>query len=107
MTTQMEPAQSLLLPATLVRGDPRLDGRPGPLGVGIALASGQKGTTMYRFEIYRDWRGEFRWRLVSDDGHVFATSGDGYPSEAAAELAVHGLRPRMVDAEIEVMSSAA
>lgn len=62
---------------------------------------------MYRFEIYRDWRGEFRWRLVSDGGHVFATSGDGYPSEEAAELAVHGLQLKMADAQVEVMQSAA
>jgi uncharacterized protein YegP (UPF0339 family) len=38
------------------------------------------------FEVYRDHRGEFRWRLVSD-GHVLANSADGYLSEGAARMA--------------------
>ncbi len=62
---------------------------------------------MYRFEIYRDWRGEFRWRLVSDGGHVLANSGDGYSSEKTAELALHGIQPKMSEAQIDVMSSVA
>ena len=67
----------------------------------------KKGGLVYRFEIFRDWRGEFRWRLVSDDGHVFASSGDGYRSEKDAELALHGIQPKMSAARIDVMPSAA
>jgi uncharacterized protein YegP (UPF0339 family) len=62
---------------------------------------------MYRFEIYRDWRGEFRWRLVSDGGHVLANSGDGYPSEAAVYMALQGIQPRMGEAQVYLMSNAA
>ena len=31
-----------------------------------------------RFEIYRDSRGEYRWRLLGDDNLTIADSAEGY-----------------------------
>lgn len=31
-----------------------------------------------RVEVYRDTRGEWRWRYVAQNGHVLADSGEGY-----------------------------
>jgi hypothetical protein len=41
---------------------------------------------MYRFEIYQDRHGKFRWRFVSDNGDLLAKSGDGYGSTVYGEV---------------------
>jgi uncharacterized protein len=33
---------------------------------------------MARFELYRDNAGEYRWRFVSSNGRIIATSSEGY-----------------------------
>jgi hypothetical protein len=30
------------------------------------------------FELYKDQKGEFRWRLKSQNAHILADSGEGY-----------------------------
>lgn len=37
-----------------------------------------------RFELYRDRRGEFRWRLKHSNGNILATSSEGYKAKASA-----------------------
>jgi len=37
-----------------------------------------------KFEVYRDARGEFRWRLKALNGRTIATSAQGYPNKATA-----------------------
>lgn len=37
------------------------------------------------FEIYKDKRGEFRWRLTAPDGRVVGRSSEGYVNRADAE----------------------
>lgn len=32
----------------------------------------------HRIEVYKDKRGEFRWRLFSANGRIVADSGEGY-----------------------------
>lgn len=43
---------------------------------------------MATFEVYRDARGEYRWRL-SEDGRRLACSARGYATNGAARNAVH------------------
>ena len=31
-----------------------------------------------RVEIYKDSKGEWRWRLLASNGQIIATSGEGY-----------------------------
>lgn len=35
-----------------------------------------------KFELYRDNRGEWRWRLVAGNGKIIATSGEGYQNKS-------------------------
>lgn len=37
-----------------------------------------------KFEIYKDSRGEFRWRFVSSNGRIIADGSEGYSSESNA-----------------------
>lgn len=41
-----------------------------------------------RFEIYRDNRANYRWRLKAANGRVIATSGEGYKAKAACREGV-------------------
>ena len=55
---------------------------------------------MAAFELYRDAKCEYRWRLKNDDG-VIATSGAGaFTSHAGAERNVELVRAAVVGAEI-------
>lgn len=44
----------------------------------------------YRAELYEDSAGEWRWRLVSQNGNIVATSGEGYKNKFEA-------RERLID----------
>lgn len=33
---------------------------------------------MYKFEVYKDKKGEYRWRLKVQSGEIIADSGEGY-----------------------------
>lgn len=41
-----------------------------------------------KFEIYRDSRSEFRWRLKAGNGRQIAKSDEGYKTKAACRKAV-------------------
>ncbi|MCG1003070.1 MULTISPECIES: HVO_2922 family protein [Halobacterium] len=43
-------------------------------------------------EVYEDNGGEYRWRLVHDNGNIIADSGEGYTRRRDAERAVEGVR---------------
>jgi len=40
---------------------------------------------MYYFELYKDARGQWRWRLKASNGKVVADSGEGYVSKQSAQ----------------------
>ena len=35
-------------------------------------------TSQFDLEFYKDDAGEYRWRLVAENGNIVATSGEGY-----------------------------
>ncbi len=37
---------------------------------------------MAKFEVYKNAKGEFRWRLKSGNGQTIATGGEGYTSKS-------------------------
>jgi uncharacterized protein YegP (UPF0339 family) len=37
-----------------------------------------------KFEVYKDGRGEYRWRLRTSNGNVITTGGEGYTTKANA-----------------------
>lgn len=44
--------------------------------------------SVYKFEIYRDKKREFRWRLKAPNGRIIAESGEGYKRKGNAGKSV-------------------
>jgi len=53
------------------------------------------------FELYRDKGGQWRWRLLHENGNVLADSGQGYSSRFAARKGSESVRNNIGDADIE------
>jgi uncharacterized protein YegP (UPF0339 family) len=54
---------------------------------------------MAKFEIYKDKKGEFRWRLRADNNQVIAT-GEGYTSKAGCKKGISSVRKNAPKAEV-------
>jgi len=55
---------------------------------------------MGTFHLYRDKKGEYRWRLRSRNTKIIADSGEGYSQKAACEHGIDLLRAW--DGEVEI-----
>nr|WP_246282670.1 HVO_2922 family protein [Natronomonas halophila] len=53
------------------------------------------------FEVYRDKAGQWRWRLVHENGNILADSGEGYASRQKARQGLDSVRTNAGDADIE------
>jgi len=53
------------------------------------------------FEVYEDEAGEFRWRLVHDNGNLIADSGQGYSSKQKAKQGLSSVRTNAPGAPVE------
>jgi uncharacterized protein YegP (UPF0339 family) len=42
---------------------------------------GKRGITLMIYQIYKDAKGEWRWRLIAANGRVIASSTEGYQSK--------------------------
>ena len=58
-----------------------------------------------KFEIYKDKRGEYRFRLKASNGQVIAV-GEGYSSKAACENGIASVQKNAPDAKIEEVEAA-
>ena len=56
---------------------------------------------MWKFEIYQDRQGQFRWRLRAPNGQIIADSGEGYATRSNAKRAAENVRSRIAAAVIE------
>ena len=56
---------------------------------------------MWKFTVYRDQGGEFRWRLKSSNGRIVADSGEGYSTRSNAKQAAERARRSIASAQIE------
>jgi uncharacterized protein YegP (UPF0339 family) len=45
-----------------------------------------------KFELYKDAKGEFRWRLVTSNGQAIASSGEGYKTIASAKAGIESVK---------------
>jgi len=54
-----------------------------------------------KFELYKDARGEFRWRLVASNGQMIANSGEGYKSKDSAKSGIESVKKNAASAAIE------
>jgi uncharacterized protein YegP (UPF0339 family) len=53
-----------------------------------------------KFEIYKDAKGEFRWRLIAPNGQIIA-SGEGYKSKDGAKDGIASVKKNAPKAKIE------
>ncbi|CQH58545.1 UPF0339 family protein [Halobacterium hubeiense] len=53
------------------------------------------------FEIYEDEVGQYRWRLVHDNGNIIADSGEGYASKQKARQGLDSVKENAPDADVE------
>lgn len=53
------------------------------------------------FQLYEDAAGEFRWRLVHENGNIIADSGQGYTSKQNAENGIESVKENAPSANIE------
>jgi len=54
---------------------------------------------MAKFEIYKDKKGEFRWKLLADNNQVIAT-GEGYTSKAGCKNGIESVKKNAAKAEV-------
>ncbi len=54
-----------------------------------------------KFELYKDARGEFRWRLVVTNGQTIATGGEGYKTKEVAKSYIDSVKRNASTAAIE------
>jgi uncharacterized protein YegP (UPF0339 family) len=55
---------------------------------------------MAKFDIYKDKRGKFRWRLKARNGQKVATSGESFASRSNAKRAAESVKAKAGKAEI-------
>lgn len=65
-----------------------------------ATVLANQGTSL-KFEIYKDTRGGFRWRLKAGNGRVIGTSGEGYKAKADCRSAIETIKRGASTASIE------
>jgi uncharacterized protein len=54
----------------------------------------------YKFELFKDAKGEFRWRLVAPNGQSIASSGEGYTAKDKAKAGIESVKKNGPTAEI-------
>ncbi len=57
-----------------------------------------------KFELYKDKKGEFRWRLRHQNGNIIADSGEGYVTKANALNGINSVQTNCVEAPIKELA---
>jgi uncharacterized protein YegP (UPF0339 family) len=55
---------------------------------------------MAKFEIFKDSKGEFRWRLRANNNEVIAT-GEGYTSKDGCKNGIESVKKNAPEADVE------
>ena len=53
------------------------------------------------FEVYEDRAGQWRWRLVHDNGNIIADGGQGYASKQKAKQGLDSVKSNAPGAAVE------
>ena len=53
-----------------------------------------------KFELYKDKKGEFRWRLIASNGQMIANSNKGCNSKDSAENCMESVKKDIATASI-------
>ena len=54
-----------------------------------------------KFTIYKDKKGEFRWKLLAANGQQIANSGEGYTTKASCKNGINSVIKNAPKAKIE------
>jgi uncharacterized protein YegP (UPF0339 family) len=60
---------------------------------------------MYKFEVYKDKAGEFRFRFRASNGEIMFGS-EGYASKASALKSIQSLKTHVADAAVDDQTTA-
>lgn len=55
---------------------------------------------MYKFEVYKDKGGEFRFRFRASNGEVMFSS-EGYSAKASALKSIESIKKHVADADVD------
>lgn len=55
-----------------------------------------------KYEMYRDPRNDWRWRLVASNGNIIANSGEGYKNKSACEDGIRSVQASYMTDVIEI-----
>ncbi|MEF8776337.1 MAG: HVO_2922 family protein [Haloarculaceae archaeon] len=55
------------------------------------------------FEMFEDTGGNWRWRLLHDNGNIIADSGEGYASRQKCEQGLQSVKANAPGAEVRVL----
>ncbi len=53
-----------------------------------------------KFEVYKDSKGEFRWRLIASNGQTIATGGEGYKTKDSVKNGIESVKKNAATAPI-------
>lgn len=53
------------------------------------------------FEIYKDAKGEFRWRLKAANHVIIATGGEGYTTKQACQKGIDSVKKMTPETEVK------
>jgi uncharacterized protein YegP (UPF0339 family) len=56
---------------------------------------------MAKFVQYKDKAGEYRWRLLANNGQIIATSGEGYKAKADCTHGIELIKRDAAEAKVE------
>lgn len=54
-----------------------------------------------KFEVYKDAKGEFRWRLLASNGQSIASGGEGFKSKTSVMDSIESVKKNAPVATIE------
>jgi uncharacterized protein YegP (UPF0339 family) len=66
-----------------------------------AVTVAEKPAGPVSFELFKDAKKEFRWRLKAANGKVMAVSNDGYSSKASCQSAITLIKEGAATASVE------
>ena len=70
-------------------------------------AINEGGAGVYRFEIFRNWQGGFRWRILTANGRILATSELSFSTAEIAARSVREILPELGRATVHIDRQAA
>ncbi len=56
---------------------------------------------MSKFHVFKDEKGEFRWRFTANNGKILADSGEGYVKKSDCEHGIDLLKTDAANAPIQ------